>query len=609
MSGAIPPASWPATKRAICLEYPDSPEWTALLTGVLLNLSFGYYWDKNYSNWEDARNVGTEILQSWFAQIRCDAGAIPVLEPQCVDFPNNSPMLDWEPTNPFTQPGTIPPGYVAQPWGVVPDPPVFPYQPGDVISGLFGLPVLTPAINQGLARVRIKFNGRGTVEVHIIKVALGGISLITWDDNPFTARFVDTSMDFLAIPPESGDEDIQEISFETGGDHHIDVTMLPRFSAEVGFAGYGGGIRKVVLCGPDMQFIDKPGVELWREDGEDVAICEAIRYNNGVLEGYCCGEWSPIPGAPGAVPGAVTQPPPSAPPEVGACNTYYVTLNGRDKWILPFTLNSGDTVQVSSATGGWNDGGLTWACPTGAVYGLSICGAPLGPQPGDPVPTKPHMQLIGQVGTVDGYFDPFAGLYTVPGGTADAQLTFQANDDNLADNQGSVTFQVVVCHNVESTWHSVYDFSLGPLGWSAMTCSTDFPCDTPTNDGTVAGTWVSGQWHYAQPVGTGDVLLSIETVPFDPSFIRSVTVVTNDSGAISDADGKSGLIVSYDAGGAFHIGALGSVPGGVITSGILMNVPDVTAIIVSLNDYTGSQTANIMSIDIEGVGPKPPQLI
>lgn len=508
MSGAIPPASWPAAKRAVCLEYPDTPEWTALVTGVLIQLSFGYYWDKNYTNWEDARNAGNEILQSWFAQTRCDAGAIPVSEPQCVDYPNNSPLLDWEPANPFTAPGDIPPGYIAQPWGVVPNPPVFPYQIGDVISGLFGLPVLTPAISQGLARVRIKFNGRGTVEIHIIKVALGGIALLTWDDNPLTARFIDTSMDFLAIPPESGDEDIQEVSFETDGDHHIDVTMLPRFDASVGFAGYGGGIRKVVLCGPDIKRTDEPGQTFDGMDffdspengGKPMALCESVRWQNGVLQAWCCGEWQDVPGQPSQGIGGPGQPGGGTPqPQPGGGQTcYHGQFPATGSWLVPTVVNAGDTVVLSNATGAGQDGILgPWKCPNGQTFFAGQCIGIAGPVGSDPLPTANHMELLFYI---DGtYYSAMGGPVTVPGGVSNAEVLVVVNDSTTTDNSGSYSFDVCVTNNAVMSWshewlggHGVVGLALPPA--AGVYGSYDFANDRILGEDTGPGVCYRAAW-------------------------------------------------------------------------------------------------------------------
>lgn len=489
------------------------------MSGVIQLLAFGYYWNQDYANWEDARATGQEIYQSWIAQIRCDAGSIPVDEPQCLDYPNNSPLLDWEPANPFTDPGGIPPGYVAQPWGVVPDPPVFPYQPGDVISGLFGLPVLTPAVNQGLARVRIKFNGRGTVEVHIIKVALGGIALLTWDDNPFTARFIDTSMDFLAIPPESGDEDIQEVTFDTDGDHHIDVTMLPRFGVEAGFLGYGGGIRKVVLCGPDLQFVDNPGIEF---DGEELmgTLCEAIRFQDGKLQAFCCGEWTDVTGQPAQGVGGSGQPgtgqPQPAPNGGQAC--YQFTMPANQNVLLPTGVSTGDVIQIQSASGaGTNSINSLWHLLSGNQFFL---GADVGyPQtdPSTPVPAAPITSLILLLNGT-----PYAigvGSFTVPGGYTNAEVKFQVNDPAIAGLSGTFQFSACVTNNATGSFVHNFDFTANPGPWLIG--------HRPTGNPTGNCNWVATQGYVAvadpaQGTNVGVIELWLEGVNLDGCTVRMV---------------------------------------------------------------------------------------
>lgn len=537
MSGAIPPATWPAAKRAVCLEYPDTPQWTALLSGVIQLLSFGYYWNKDYDNWEDARDAGQEIYQSWMAQIRCDAGAIPVDEPQCVDYPNNSPLLDWQPQNPFTDPGGIPPGYVAQPWGVVGEPAVFPYQTGDVISGLFGLPVLTPALNQGLARVRIKFRGVGTVEVHIIKVALGGIALLTWDDNPFTARFVDTSMDFLALPPESGDEDIQEIEFETEGDHHIDVTMLPRFSAEVGFAGYGGGIRKVVLCGPDLQFVDNPGQE-FEVDEFMTTICDSIRFQDGKLQAFCCNMWTDVAGQPEQGVGGPGQPGGGAPqpPAGGGQVCYNGKFSASSKWLVPTLVNTGDVVELQSYAGAGQDGSVDfWRCPDGRVFFAGSCTGTPGPATGDPLNTANHMALIY---LIDGtYYDAMSGPVTIPGGVSNAQVEVQINDSALGDNSGSYDIRLCVTNNAEVGFVHDFNFPLTPGAWKIG----HRPTGNPTgNTNWVPGTGFVSVADEGEGTNTGVIELWLEGVNLDGCTVRMIgdtPASLSNNGIYTAADG------------------------------------------------------------------------
>lgn len=71
MTGAIPPETTPPETVAFCLEVPDSAEWFGLVTGALLKLSYGYYWDKTYENWEEARDTGSVIVHSWLNRERC----------------------------------------------------------------------------------------------------------------------------------------------------------------------------------------------------------------------------------------------------------------------------------------------------------------------------------------------------------------------------------------------------------------------------------------------------------------------------------------------------------------------------------------------------------
>jgi hypothetical protein len=221
---------------------------------------------------------------------------------------------------------------------------------------------------------------------------------------------------------------------------------------------------------------DLPAPFIVDEMEYQMAICEQLRWENGVLQGLCCGEWTDISGTggAGAIPGAVTQPPPTDPPATNDCLDFFVTLNGRDKWLCPFPVSAGNKISISSASGGWNDGGLTWACPTGGVYGLGICGAPLAAVGGDPIPTIAHMRLIGEVGTVGGWFDAMAGEYVVPIGVSSSQLTLQANDSNLADNQGSITFKVSICNAVSPSYSRPIDFTTETGGFLS----------TPRDEGT-----------------------------------------------------------------------------------------------------------------------------
>lgn len=149
----------------------------------------------------------------------------------------------------------------------------------------------------------------------------------------------------------------------------------------------------------------------------------------------------------------------------GECQEYDVLLQGSGQWLLPVPVSSGYTITVSALTGAWSDNGVAWTCPTGYQYFLGECtGTANGTQSGDPLNTAPHMMLIAH------YQDVFTAVthdvaFTIPGGTPDTNLTFQANDATLSDNAGSIAFHVKVCAaaaagGITPTWSLRYNAML-----------------------------------------------------------------------------------------------------------------------------------------------------
>jgi hypothetical protein len=133
-------------------------------------------------------------------------------------------------------------------------------------------------------------------------------------------------------------------------------------------------------------------------------------------------------------------------PPFGGCQTYHASMSSKDKYLVPTLVSSGDTLELTNFGGGWNDGTLLdWFCPDGTNFTLGICvPGTFTLDAGDPLPTDPHMSLIMEI---DGVFYPSGGILTVPAGVLNAQVTIQANDSSLNDNNGSISFDVAVCNN------------------------------------------------------------------------------------------------------------------------------------------------------------------
>lgn len=148
------------------------------------------------------------------------------------------------------------------------------------------------------------------------------------------------------------------------------------------------------------------------------------------------------------------------------CYNWRITLPANTQWLIPIALGNGDIITVSDVSGAWWDGNVlqTWKCPDGKEYALGACigsGATSGT---DPAPSINHMRLIGHFGAE--YADMYNTDYTVPDGTGSIDGYLQANDDAIADNQGSLTLSIEVC---KAAGHSVTVYPFSGVGYEDFT--------------------------------------------------------------------------------------------------------------------------------------------
>jgi len=177
------------------------------------------------------------------------------------------------------------------------------------------------------------------------------------------------------------------------------------------------------------------------------------------------------------------------PPSIGTgvpvqCYDYDVQLDANGKWISPVSVSTSDTIEITRQDGGWTDG-AGWYCPNGSGYIAGGCFGAGVLDGGDPLPTSPHMSLIGHYGStfvpaIEHDF-PHSITITVAPSTSNEEFTLQANDPSLGDNAGSIRFHVQIC---KGGWASFLDFQISDYGFLP---STDVAVQSPTP------TWVSGQ--------------------------------------------------------------------------------------------------------------------
>lgn len=327
-----------------------------------------------------------------------------------------------------------------------------------------------------------------------------------------------------------------------------------------------------------------PDIIRVEEMGLDMAICEQLRFQDGKLQGLCCGEWTDITGQPAQGIGGPGQPAQGAPQPTpnGGTADYNGCFNSNGVWLIPTPLSTGDVVNLSGATGAASgDGGTIWNCPDGSVFFAGGClaiGATIGT---DPLPTTNHMSLIM---FLDGdYYDLMAGPVTVPAGVSNVQGFIQVNDDDLTNNVGQLCFNVEVTNNQLGTFSHDFDFTLTPAGWTVRDI----------------GQYVVGQGFeavYSVPIMTADI-----QSPVVGAFTLTRMVVTVDN---SGQSGGSNIAFGKNTPGVYFYNVT-NVNGHVVYDTGVISETGVTILYVDAFLDTSLATGITRQVHIEGIGPDP----
>lgn len=243
---------------------------------MILALSESFYW---VTRWQmppeesphDWTTSELEQIKTWAARLEnelrtpiadCDQ-ELNCLD--CVDYAPNSARIEWTP-DPFTQPDFVPEGWAYPPWFVVEEgsiPDITGAQVGDVLSTFDRFAFVDPdSYDREYPTFRVNWNGAAEVELHLLSVPQGGLAIIRLDDGDLNvvelnsysvsdfASFIAALLELfdLTINGEIYEETVYEIKTETAGAHHVDVTLYPTANLEE-FIGWGGGLRKITICG------------------------------------------------------------------------------------------------------------------------------------------------------------------------------------------------------------------------------------------------------------------------------------------------------------------------------------------------------------------------
>jgi hypothetical protein len=174
--------------------------------------------------------------------------------------------------------------------------------------------------------------------------------------------------------------------------------------------------------------------------------------NNCILQAWCIDHWETFWDISTCVAENATQGGPGGELTPGGCQTFHVALQGNSKYLVPVPVDDGYTVHISNAQGGWWDGNVlhAWNCPSGLSFAFGACLSAGGTDGGSPIPSLSIGRLIAEI---DGtFYDAFNRTIVVPNGTGSQNMYFQMNDASLADNQGSISFDLTVCAKPSSDW-------------------------------------------------------------------------------------------------------------------------------------------------------------
>jgi len=253
-------------------------------------------------------------------------------EDNCVNYAPSVGWIEYAPNDPYQTPDFIPDNYIVPPWYNNPGVPLPGVQPGDAMVNLVSLPIFGPIYEAfNWPRAIITTQGVGEVEIELVKVPQGGYAAITVDNQTINTQFVDlnsldlgavqTLIDLLSLTIQAGQFNTEtvELDFTDTGEHTIYIQFLPKV-LDGTLVGFGGGIRRVGLCGveeveedtnlPQFRVVD---CDLqWRPNGEaswqtlvSLEACApepegqimGLRDNSCQLQIQVDSVWSNVPGA------------------------------------------------------------------------------------------------------------------------------------------------------------------------------------------------------------------------------------------------------------------------------------------------------------------------
>jgi hypothetical protein len=309
----------PEGEICIPLSIPADQEWIWYVAKCLkFPTSIRFWQDLDTTDIETLRNEWEARVYTPFVnQIILNQPCATVDENTCLEYPPNASFIRYEPL-PYPFQGDIPAGYLQPPFFEFDEilPSLIPdfieewlidasgwagYEPTDIITAAWAFPFFANWFNgfsNGLPRFSVQVEGAGEVELHMLSVPIGGRAVIAVDIEPNIGDIlngvlsgdiiiIDTELDLSSYPPEAYNVNTVEIELPTMGSHTIYVVFMPALNADIIPIQFGGGLRKVVLCGVT------PPAELETLPCE-VEMNDTIKVFNNATQPFVSGAWTSI---------------------------------------------------------------------------------------------------------------------------------------------------------------------------------------------------------------------------------------------------------------------------------------------------------------------------
>lgn len=308
----------------IPLIIPDDDEWLWLVAKCLSFPSAKRFWTKD--EWDKIAIIRKEwearVYLPFVKKLMEGERCAEVSAASCVDYLPSASFIDYEPmAYPFT--GNIPSGYLQPPFFKFSEilPSLIPdfieewlidasgwtgYDPTDILTATWAFPFVSNWFNNfggGLPRFTVNVQGQGSVQLELISVPIGGRAIVAVDiiPNPIDILngiisgdifIVELERDYSSAPPETNVTNTVEIELTDDTPHFIHVTFVPTLNPDFIPLQFGGGLRKVTLCG----VIPLSTGEI--VDCEDILDCielgdnETARYVKTAGLGLSAGVWT-----------------------------------------------------------------------------------------------------------------------------------------------------------------------------------------------------------------------------------------------------------------------------------------------------------------------------